>query len=79
MEQQFKIPIQAAALQFCNSNPAVSTMILGMDRPNQINQNLEFLNFEINNDFWLKLLENGKKEQAIKPISEETNVEEICF
>ena len=55
----FKIPIQAAALQFCNSNPAVSTMILGMDRPIQINQNLEFLNFKINNDFWLQLIEEG--------------------
>ena len=57
--KEFNLPIQSAALQFCNSHPAVCTMILGMDRPKQVNENIKYLNYKINNDFWLKLLEEG--------------------
>jgi hypothetical protein len=31
-------------------------MILGMDRPDQIKQNLDYLNFNIPNDLWSDLL-----------------------
>tara|TARA_Y100000590_G_scaffold393547_1_gene471937 strand:- start:2244 stop:3251 length:1008 start_codon:yes stop_codon:yes gene_type:complete len=55
--KEFNVSIQAAALQFCNANPAVSTMILGMDRPAQVKQNIKFLNEKISKDFWLKLHE----------------------
>ena len=53
--KEFNIPIAAAALQFCNANEAVSTMILGMDRPTQIDENINYFNYEINPEFWQKL------------------------
>ena len=34
-------------------------MILGMDHPNQINENISLLNYEIDNEFWLKLIEKN--------------------
>ena len=33
----------------------ISSMILGMDRPNQIKQNLDYLHFDIPNDLWSDL------------------------
>jgi len=63
--KEFNIPIAAAALQFCNANEAVSTMILGMDRPIQINENIDLFNYKINPEFWQKLI----KENLIDPLS----------
>ena len=58
--QEFNIPISAAAaLQFCNANNLISTMIIGMDRPSHIQQNLDFLNFKIEKEFWEKLKKNN--------------------
>ena len=31
-------------------------MILGMDRPDQIQQNLDYLHFNIPNDLWIDLI-----------------------
>lgn len=56
--KEFKIPI-AAALQFCNANKLISTMIIGMDRPEQIVQNLDLLNLKIEKDFWEILKKNN--------------------
>ena len=61
--KEFNVPITAAALQFCDANKAVSTMILGMDRPSQIDENINFLNYKIDKDFWKKLI----KENLIDP------------
>jgi len=55
--KEFNVPIGAAALQFCSANSLVSTMILGMDHPIQINENISLLNYKISNEFWLKLVE----------------------
>ena len=57
--KEFDIPIGAAALQFCNANSVVSTMILGMDRPNQIKENIDLLNYKINKEFWYKLIKEN--------------------
>ena len=56
--KEFNVPVAAAALQFCNANEAVSTMILGMDRVEQINQNINLLNFKIDSEFWVELKKN---------------------
>ena len=34
-------------------------MILGMDRPEQIQQNLDYLNFNIPDDLWKDLLQDN--------------------
>ena len=57
--REFNIPIAAAALQFCNANNLISSMIIGMDRPSHIQQNLDFLNFKIEKEFWEKLKKNN--------------------
>ena len=57
--KEFNVPIAAAALQFCNANDLISTMILGMDRPTQVSQNIDFLNIKIEKEFWNKLKDNN--------------------
>ncbi len=52
---EFNIPVQAAAIQFPLRNKNVSSIILGMDEVNQIQENLNFLSLKINNDFWEQL------------------------
>ena len=63
--KEFDVPMAAAALQFCNANEAVSTMILGMDRPSQIEDNINYFNYKIDKEFWLKLV----KENLVDPNS----------
>ena len=50
--KKFNIPIQAASIQFPLKNKNVSSIILGMDQVNQINENLKYLNIKIDKDFW---------------------------
>ena len=57
--KEFNVPIAAAALQFCNANDLISTMILGMDRSTQVSQNIDFLNIKIAKEFWDKLKNNN--------------------
>ena len=57
--KEFDIPIGAAALQFCNANSVVSTMILGMDHPNQVKENIDLLNYKIYIEFWHKLIKEN--------------------
>jgi len=57
--KEFNVPIAAAALQFCNANKLISTMILGMDKPIQVIQNIDFLNLKIEKEFWQKLKNNN--------------------
>ncbi|MDC0057481.1 aldo/keto reductase [Alphaproteobacteria bacterium] len=56
--KEYNVPIGAAALQFCNAHEVVSTMILGMDHPNQVKENIDLFNYKINKEFWYKLIEN---------------------
>ena len=67
--KEFNVPIAAAALQFSNAHTAVSTMILGMDRPEQINENINYMNYKIDEEFWNKLL----SENLIHPESQFPN------
>jgi D-threo-aldose 1-dehydrogenase len=53
--ENYNVPVPAAAIQFSYSNKLISSMILGMDRPDQIKQNLDYLNFNIPNDLWSDL------------------------
>jgi len=55
--KEYNVPVGAAALQFSNAHKAVSTMILGMDHPNQINENIDLFNYKIDKEFWLKLIQ----------------------
>jgi len=59
ISKEFNVPIAAAALQFCNANDLISTMILGMDRSTQVIQNIDFLNIKIEKEFWDKLKNNN--------------------
>ena len=55
----YEVPIAAAAIQFCAAHDAVNTLLLGMDYPEQIDENLNLFNYEIPKDFWKKLLEKN--------------------
>ena len=54
--KKYNVPVPAAAIQFCYSNKLISSMILGIDRVDQVNQNLEYLKFPIPSDLWKELL-----------------------
>ena len=43
----FNVPIAAAAIQFSNAHSAISTLLLGMDYPEQVQENLNLFNFKI--------------------------------
>jgi len=53
---EYDVPVPAAALQFSYSNKLISSMILGIDRAEQIQQNFENLNFPIPKELWDKLI-----------------------
>lgn len=57
--KNYNIPVPAAAIQFCYLNKLVTSMILGMDDPAQIKQNIKYLNYPIPKDFWRDLLNNN--------------------
>ena len=45
--ERYNVPVPAAALQFSYANKLISSMILGMDRVEQIKQNISFFNHSI--------------------------------
>ena len=53
---EYNVPVPAAALQFSYSNKLISSMILGIDRIEQIKQNFENLNYPIPKELWDKLI-----------------------
>ncbi len=53
--KKYKIPIQAAAIQFALKNPVVTSIVLGMDEFKQVKENLKFLDYKINDYFWKEL------------------------
>ena len=55
---RYNVPVPAVALQFSYANKLISSMILGMDRVEQINQNINLLNFKIDSEFWVELKKN---------------------
>ena len=54
---RYNVPVPAVALQFSYANKLISSMILGMDRVEQIKQNISFFNHSIPNDLWKELIE----------------------
>ena len=54
---RYNVPVPAAALQFSYANKLISSMILGMDRVEQIKQNISFFNHSIPDDLWKELYE----------------------
>ena len=54
---RYNVPVPAVALQFSYANKLISSMILGMDRLEQIKQNIFFLNHLIPEDLWKELIE----------------------
>ena len=56
---QYDVPVPAAALQFSYSNKLISSMILGIDRIEQIQQNLENLNYPIPKELWDNLIKEN--------------------
>jgi len=53
--RRYNISVSAAALQFCYANKQVASMIIGMDRQEQINNNISNLKVKIPNDLWNEL------------------------
>ena len=56
---QYDVPVPAAALQFSYSNKLISSMILGVDRIEQIQQNFENLNYPIPKELWDNLIKEN--------------------
>ena len=55
--ERYNVPVPAAALQFSYANKLISSMILGMDRVEQIKQNISFFNHSIPDNLWKELIE----------------------
>ncbi len=49
------VPLRAAALQFAAAHPAVSTLVLGMVKPAEVDENLALLSVKIPDAFWAEL------------------------
>lgn len=54
---KYNVPVPAAALQFCYANKLISSMILGMDRSEQIKQNISYLDYSIPSELWDDLID----------------------
>ncbi len=57
--KNYDVPVPAAALQFSYSNKIISSMILGIDRVEQIEQNYEYLNYPIPKELWSDLIKEN--------------------
>jgi len=53
------VPLMAAAIQFPLHHPAVATVLIGPRSPDQVDGNVEMLNFEIPADLWAELKAEG--------------------
>ena len=52
---RFNVSVPSVALQFCYANKYISSMVIGMDREEQINNNIANLSTKIPNDLWEEL------------------------
>lgn len=57
--KKFNISLRHAAIQFPFPNKIVSSCILGMTNPSQVEENIKFYTEEIDNDFWSYLIEEN--------------------
>ncbi len=53
--ERYNVSVPAVALQFCYANKQVSSLIIGMDRAEQIDNNISNLDVKIPNDLWTEL------------------------
>ena len=52
---KYNVSVPAAAMQFCYANKKVASLVIGMDREDQIDNNISNLNIKIPNDLWNEL------------------------
>ena len=52
---RYDVSVSSVALQFCYANKNISSLVIGMDREEQINNNISSLSKEIPNDLWQEL------------------------
>jgi len=57
--ERYNVSVSTAALQFCYANKQVASMLIGMDRQDQINNNISNLKVKIPNDLWNELKNNN--------------------
>jgi D-threo-aldose 1-dehydrogenase len=57
--ERYKVPVKAAALQFCLAHPAVAAVIPGASRPERISEDHTALKASIPDDFWHELRKLG--------------------
>ena len=60
-----RVPMQAAALQFPLSHPAVSTVVTGAAAPAEVAENVELMNFPIPQALWSHLRSDGFIERDV--------------
>jgi D-threo-aldose 1-dehydrogenase len=53
--EEFKVPLQAAAIQFPRGHAAVRTVVLGMSKPDRIQQNMNWFSMTIPPALWTRL------------------------
>ena len=56
---KYNVPVSAAALQFSYANTLISSMILGMDRAEQVNQNISNFEYKIPSELWRDLIKEN--------------------
>ena len=61
------VPLRAAALQFPLHHPLVASVIPGVLRPQQVEDNLAMLRYEIPAAFWAELKAAGHRRLCVPP------------
>ena len=57
--KEFGVPLIAAALQFSMRDPRVTTTVVGMTKPERVQQTLDLAAIEIPDELWTRLDEVG--------------------
>ena len=56
---RYEVPIRAAAVQFCWAHPAVTALVIGMNSPDEVYDNLGAMNMPIPPELWQELQKEG--------------------
>lgn len=56
---RYNVPLNAAAVQFVKAHPAVTSLVIGADSPEQVTENLKTLEPKIPAEFWADLRAEG--------------------
>ncbi|MCE2490034.1 MAG: aldo/keto reductase [Anaerolineae bacterium] len=62
--KRYRVPLNAAAVQFVQAHPAYNTLVVGADRVHHVADNLAALKFEIPQAFWQELVDVGLVDAA---------------